>query len=168
MSIDTRQPKRVVTGRHVLIALLAFFGVVFAANGAFIWLALGTFTGLQEDGSYQRGRTYQHALDAAAAQAARGWRLQLDHQVGAGGALLLEVVLRDRDGAAVDGIAVHGQLRRPADAAFDQDLTFTGQGDGRYRATVPLAGAGQWDIWLETAQHGGVPHRHRQRIWVAP
>ncbi len=168
MSAGAGQPKRAITGRHVLFALLAFFGVIFAANGAFIWLALGTFTGLQEDGSNQRGLGYQQQLDAAAAQAARGWQLQLEHLVGADGQLLLQVALRDRDGAAVDGIAVLGQLRRPADASFDQDLTFTPEGGGRYRAAVDLAGPGQWDIWLETARHGGVPHRHRQRIWVAP
>ncbi len=37
---------RPITGRAVLFGLLAFFGVVFAVNGALIFFALDSWSGL--------------------------------------------------------------------------------------------------------------------------
>ena len=39
---------RRITGRHVLFGMLAFFGVVFTANGVMMWMAARTFDGVDE------------------------------------------------------------------------------------------------------------------------
>lgn len=160
--------KRPLTGRHVLLALLAFFGVVFAANGAFVYLALGSWSGVADDNAYGRGLHYQAQLDAAKAQAARGWTLDLARQTLDDGRIRLDVLLRGPDGAPLDGLTIHGQLRRPAAAALDQAVALVPQGLGHYVADLNIPAAGQWDLWLETGGHDGVPHRHRERLWVAP
>ena len=38
-----------VQGRHVLIGLLIFFGVMFVANGLLVYYAVGTFSGGDRD-----------------------------------------------------------------------------------------------------------------------
>ena len=65
---DLQTTGRRITGRQVLFGILGFFGVVFAANGAFIFFALDSFTGLATDSPYQRGIEYNQTLAAAAEQ----------------------------------------------------------------------------------------------------
>ncbi|RME65985.1 MAG: hypothetical protein D6782_05200 [Alphaproteobacteria bacterium] len=159
---------RRVTGRQVLAALLAFFTLVFAANGLFVYLALGSWSGLEVEHPYTRGRAYQQALDDAHAQAARGWRLALRHETLGGGRIRLVADLTDAHGQPIDGVTLRAQIRRPAVDAFDQNIVLAPQGQGRYAAVVALAGAGQWDVRLESSGHPGVPQRQHARLWVRP
>ncbi|MHA1599926.1 MAG: FixH family protein, partial [Alphaproteobacteria bacterium] len=46
---------KVLTGRHVLIMVLAFFGLVIAANVIFVVLAWQSWSGLSTDDAYRRG-----------------------------------------------------------------------------------------------------------------
>ena len=36
-----------LTGRHVALMLAAFFGLMFAVNGVFVYFALGSFSGVR-------------------------------------------------------------------------------------------------------------------------
>ena len=47
-----RSGPREVTGRHVLLSLVSFFGVVFAINGALVRAAISTFGGVETASSY--------------------------------------------------------------------------------------------------------------------
>src|SRR2546430_14708138 len=58
---------RPLTGRTVLVCLIAFFGVVALANAIMIRAAVSTFGGLETSSSYQAGLAF--ARDAAAARA---------------------------------------------------------------------------------------------------
>ena len=46
--MTARVPARRWTGRHVLVALLLFFGVIAAVNGAMVWFALHSWPGRSE------------------------------------------------------------------------------------------------------------------------
>ena len=48
-------------GRHVLMMLFAFFGVIFAVNGYFLFSALSTHTGVVAVEPYRKGLAYNHA-----------------------------------------------------------------------------------------------------------
>ena len=61
-----------VTGRHVLMMMLGFFGVIFAVNGVFAFLAIDTFTGLETEQAYLKGLDYNRTLTAAAEQRTTG------------------------------------------------------------------------------------------------
>jgi len=63
------------TGLTVLLALLGFFGVVFAVNGVMIFAALSTLTGVDTASAYQAGRMFEHDVAMAHAQDARHWQV---------------------------------------------------------------------------------------------
>src|SRR5690606_40142354 len=91
-----------LTGRHVLIGVLAFFGTVFLANGIFLYSALSTYTGVASDEPYRKGLHYNKRIAAAERQESLGW--SADARLGPGEGLSL--VLRDRNGRPVSGLFV--------------------------------------------------------------
>lgn len=151
-----KAPKGELTGRHVLMMVIAFFGVIIAANVVFITQAVRTFPGEDVRRSYVQGLNYNETLADREAQAALGWRaaaaLRRDDQ----GAALIEVLLIDRDGRPIEDAALEGALRRPVEARDDQALVFTPQGEGRYVAAVADLAPGQWDLRARAAR--GVNH----------
>ena len=54
--------------RWIPYAFLGFFAVVLLANGAMIWLAFATWTGLETEGAYQKGLAYNRTLAETEAQ----------------------------------------------------------------------------------------------------
>ena len=45
-------------GVHVLLMVLGFFGVIFAANLVFVFVSLETFSGIETENAYEVGRNY--------------------------------------------------------------------------------------------------------------
>ena len=121
---------RILTGRHVLFGLLAFFGFVLLANAVFIYLALDTFTGLTTDNAYQRGLQYNETLEARAAQRELGWSAQVTFAESGGEAGVLTVVLKDRAGAPLEDLRVSGEVRRPTHEGHDRAVTLARSGAG--------------------------------------
>jgi nitrogen fixation protein FixH len=155
----TLHRERRLTGRHVLIATLAFFGFVVAANLAFVFLALGTFSGTVSDRAYQEGLAYNERLAAAAEQRSRGWTGSLT--------LLpegLSLTLEDRDGTPVSGLALVARLSRPATRAFDSNVLLTELVPGRYVAPAELA-SGNWLVVIEGSDAAGRSFRTEGRLW---
>ena len=70
-----------IKGKHVLFAMLSFFGVILVVNGVFTYFALSTFTGVSTDDAYRRGRAYNQTIEAAMEDQAlllwQGARVQL-------------------------------------------------------------------------------------------
>jgi nitrogen fixation protein FixH len=68
---------RNVNGRDVLAILLSFFGVIFAVNGALIYAAVSTHTGLVANEPYRKGLAYNERILADERQAQLGWSERL-------------------------------------------------------------------------------------------
>ena len=84
-------------GRHVLLGLVAFFGLIFLVNGIFIYYALTTFGGGDTSDPYRKGLNYNETVAEAARDAELGWQAQLTYGT-ASGRLMLS--LTDRNGHA--------------------------------------------------------------------
>jgi nitrogen fixation protein FixH len=157
-----------LTGRHVLFALLGFFGVMLIANGFFIYFALSTYQGLDNPNAYERGVNYNQRIEAAEKQAALGW----SHQVVAGDVGKLQVIIRDRTGQPVTGLIVSGEIRRAVGEDAGLPLKLESAGDGSYRAGVAEAEAGNWIVSLDAARLQGngmeTVYRIKERIWLKP
>ncbi|MEQ1868253.1 MAG: FixH family protein, partial [Micropepsaceae bacterium] len=69
---------RELKGTHVLIALLAFFGVTLAVNIALATYAISSFSGEDVAKPYQQGLDYNKALEARAAQRDLGWSASIN------------------------------------------------------------------------------------------
>ena len=99
-------------GRHVLWVFLGFFATVFVVNGAMIYSAVSTYSGLVANEPYRKGLHYNERIAAAERQANLGWTDTL--QVGRDGQV--RMLLSDADGRAG---ARHAGCRR-AGASFHQ------------------------------------------------
>lgn len=129
------------------------FAIVIAVNGALIYYAQSSFSGLETEHAYDRGLDYNRTLEAAAAQEKLGWRGDVALAQAADGKHELAVLFADRLERPIDGLKVEAHLLRPANAGMDLDLTLHGQGNGRYAAAVALPALGQWEIRIVARDH---------------
>jgi nitrogen fixation protein FixH len=152
-----------LTGRHVLIALLTFFGIVIAVNAAFVHIALSSWTGLTDHDSYRTGLSWNRTLERDAAQTALGWTSDVATRVvlGADGdrSLGVSLTLRDSAGRPVRGLAFTGEARHPVIEADDRMLEFSESAPGVYVATAVLPGAGDWELKLTAKRPDGTDFR---------
>lgn len=153
-----------LTGRHVLIFMLAFFGAVFAITGSFLWIAFKTFPG-DNPAAYRRGLYYNRTLAEAARQDRLGWQIAAAYEIGLRGEGHLVVRLADSAGRALTGEQVVARLGRPATDRFDRSVALESRGEA-YAASIQLD-PGSWDVELRVnAQGEGTPFNAKLRIWI--
>lgn len=153
-------------GRHVLMALVAFFGVMLVVNGIFVYFAVATFSGGDTSNPYRKGLDYNETLAAAERLAARGWQSQIayDDRVGR-----LSVSVRDREEAPVTGLSIEAGLSRPATAQEDRAVGLTEAEPGVYAAEIKLA-PGLWVISVAPSEANDASepvYRLKHRLFVA-
>jgi nitrogen fixation protein FixH len=161
--------ERTLTGWHVLGILVAGFGFVFAVNGFMAALAIGTFSGLDGDDSYQSGLEYNRTMAEADAQLKLGWHSAVSL---APGGKNVQVAMKDREGAAIHGLTVTGTIGRAATNKFDRSLTFKETSPGIYTATEGPSGPGSWVVSLSALRLTGnelqTLYRLKERLWLKP
>ena len=165
MTSSVKTEKR-LTGRGVLAWLFGFFALIFAANGAFIYFAMSSWTGLEVESSYKAGQAYQGVLDEASRQAARGWQVSAHLDRDTGGHATMRIVARDKAGAPVSGLVFTARLERPTHRAEDRTLTLAERDIGIYVGTMDDLEPGQWDLHLEGAGSEGIVFRSRNRLFL--
>lgn len=129
------------------------FAVIIAANGALVYFAQSTFSGLETEHSYDRGLDYNRTLEAAAAQEKLGWRAEIVLSAEASAGHELAVSFADRLERPIDNLKVEAHLVRPASQGMDMVLALDGKGNGRYAAPVSLPALGQWEIRIVARDH---------------
>ncbi|NQW02189.1 MAG: FixH family protein [Rhodospirillales bacterium] len=139
-----------ITGRTVLLSMLAFFGVIFAVNGAFLYFALSSFPGMSTQHAYEEGVAYNQTLARAARQQAVGWVSEVAFDDNGD----IAVRISNRTGAAVGGLDIAALLMRPAQNTLDQKLTLVEVQPGHYRSPVSKVIAGRWRFELSARQNG--------------
>ena len=145
-------PGPVIGGRHVLLALIAFFGVMVLVNALFLYFAVATFSGGDASNAYSKGLHYNERLVAAKLQGERGWRSELAYDDKTG---RLSLKVLDRAAAPVNGLQVVADLERPATDREDRNVVLKELGEGVYATTVGLA-PGAWVVVIESSRRGDV------------
>ncbi len=130
-------PAGTFTGRHMLAILLAFFGVIFAANFTMAYFAFSSWTGLVVKNSYVASQQFNETT-AALEKAALGVDVAATYANGQ-----LTLTLRDQDGKAVLASNVVVTLGRPSHEDEDQEIALNPQGGGVFVSSHSLA-KGQW------------------------
>lgn len=151
--------------RWIPWTFVAFFAVVLGANGALVYFAAASWTGLETKEYYIKGLTYNRTLDEVALQRELGWKGQLALRRAAKGDHELVVELRDAKGRGLSGGTVQAAFVRPTHTGFDFSLTLADRGKGRYRAAVAPPLPGQWDVHV-TVLHPYGEYRMTQRLMV--
>lgn len=107
------------TGRHMLILITAFFGIIIIANVYLVRSALRSYPGEDIKQSYRQGLAYNQTLAARAAQTATGWRADITTSTGQ-----VELSITDENQLAIRGLMITGLLKHPAKTALDVPLQF--------------------------------------------
>lgn len=141
------------------------FAIVIAVNGALVYFAQSSFSGLETEHAYERGLHYNQALEAAAAQEALGWRGEITLVKALNDQYELAVHVADRQAMPIDGLEVEAYLRRPANGGLDQSVPLHRQGGGRYAAEIALPALGQWDVRI-VARDGVTSWQESERLFV--
>ncbi|MFL6817558.1 MAG: FixH family protein [Bradyrhizobium sp.] len=138
-----------LTGRKVLVMLLAFFGIVIGANLTMMKLAMQTLPGTEVDSAYSASLAYEKQITAAHDQNARNWKVDAQIVRSVDGVATLQVEARDNTGKPMSGLKFHGRFERPTDRRADQVVALAETGMGVYRGSAPVIAPGQWDLVLE-------------------
>ncbi|MEM7223861.1 MAG: FixH family protein [Pseudomonadota bacterium] len=154
-----------IRGGHVLAMMVGFFAVILLVNLLFIYLAVGSFTGIDTEQAYQKGLGYNDTLQAAENQRELGWAFNVNHE-DLGDQLDLSLQIVDRYGNGIEGLEIEAELRRPTDAALDRGAAFTRYGGGRYGASIPLPSRGNWTLRLTARRDGQPDYRWEKRLWL--
>jgi len=154
---------REVTGRTVLVWIVAFFGVVALVNVVMIRAAVSTYGGLETESSYQAGLAFARETADARAQDALHWRVDARLSPARDGATTLVVAAHDSDGRPLRGLAATARLVHPADQRDDHAVSLQEVRPGEFRGAAPTA-AGQWDLVLELGRDGKRLFRSKNRI----
>lgn len=151
--------------RFIPWLFVAFFLVVFAANGALVAIALESFTGLSTEQAYKKGLAYNQTIAEAEAQEKLGWQFDIDAAGLKRGSGIVAVHARSADGGALTGAHLEARFVRPTSAGTDTRAAFTETAAGRYEAEPALPLAGVWDM-VVVADHDGARYQTIRRVLV--
>ncbi|MEM9630323.1 MAG: FixH family protein [Pseudomonadota bacterium] len=162
---NAKEPKP-MTGKTVLAWLIGFFAVIFAANGIFVYLALGSFPGVVVESSYEAGQNYNSEIAAAKAQEQLNWQVSSEFvSAGEAGHQLL-VTAADAEGTPLYGVDVQATLQHPAQEKADIEVILNADGGGRYLGTLDKVHPGNWMLVLEIEQDGKRVFKSENRIFL--
>ncbi|MER9895420.1 FixH family protein [Mesorhizobium sp. M0119] len=160
MSVNMRRPRE-FTGRHMLLTILSFFGVVVGVNVTMATLASTSWTGLVVENTYVASQQFNKKAQQGRAQAALGWTGKLTI---AGGEVRYS--LTDAGGKTV---AVHGVkvlFRHPAYEAEDKSVTLAAA-SGQIFAAHHIPKDGVWIVEIDADASLAEPYRDVRRIVIS-
>ena len=152
MDNETSNEKK-LTGKHVLLMLFVFFGVMLAVNFYFVYIAISSFPGEDVDNPYTQGLKYNETIASRDAQSELGWSAQIGLR-GASGARELLIHIEDADGFGISYLTLHAELRRTISDKEDMELDLKLLGRGDYGAPIGSMSPGKWEVRLEAYKQG--------------
>ena len=153
-----------LTGWHVLICLLVFFGVVFAVNGTFIYYALATHPGDDVKDAYVAGLEFNGELAEKREQQKLGWQASLAVRPDRRGGQYIEVAFVNSKGEPLRALKINAMLRSPVVASQDHPIKFERAAPGVFQADVNEPPSAQWDLEIEARNDLGAVFRLRHRL----
>lgn len=147
-----------LTGRHVFLILLSFFGLVIAVNVTMATLASGTWPGLVVANSYVESQRFNERVAAARAQQALGYDLAFEQANDQ-----LTLTLRNANGQGVEILGGTVRIGRPVTRTEDRLIDVPAAPSGTVSMPDALAD-GLWvaDVALKLA--GGRVWRYETRF----
>lgn len=131
---------RPFTGRHMLLSMIAFFGVIIAVNILLMVMALTTDNGLVVKNSYVASQDFNRKLADARAQAVLNWSVDIAHADG-----VTTLTYRDADDQPLTGLRVRARIGRPVTDRDDRQVTLYEGAAGTY-TFAGLMPSGYWDV----------------------
>jgi nitrogen fixation protein FixH len=158
-----QKPPRELTGGKVLLWLVAFFGIVFAVNGVLVQAAISTFGGVETLSSYKAGLQFEQEVGLVARQDALHWQVSGTLTRDGAGVAVLDVNVRDAQGAPLAGLSADARLAHPADDRLDRVIAVRRVAAGVYHGAAE-AQPGQWELIVDFYRGDQRVFRSRSRV----
>lgn len=147
------------------------FAVVFAVNITMVTFATSTFSGLAVERAFDKGNAYNAEIAAERAQEALGWSADFGiaesrEEADDARTVVWRLVVADKSGRPVDGLAVSAAVERPAVTGHDIAIVLHPTGPGTYAAETLLPFKGLWVVRLTASRPGDPAYRLRIRAQV--
>ena len=152
--------EREFTGRHMLMVMVAFFGVIIAVNLLMATFASSSWTGLIVKNSYVASQDFNGHIAAARQQEALGWTSSFSGDAGS-----VKVTLADAKQRNLTALKVEAKIYRPVAEAEDHRVALVEGAAGTYAADVEL-GAGIWEADIMARAASGEEYRQIFRFAV--
>ena len=166
-SNDKKQNKSQFTGWHFLIFIVGFFGVVITANVTMAYFAIDTFSGLETDDAYRKGRDYNQTLEAAKQQEALGWQEEINLVKNGSGINAAHYITLILVGAEAEtGLTARLLIRRPATDTEDQMINLVETTPGTFVGVIKLLDEGRWKHSLVITKEDTVIFRKNSEFMV--
>ncbi|MEM9277075.1 MAG: FixH family protein [Pseudomonadota bacterium] len=159
-STTNRKQEFVFTGKHMLLSMVCFFGVIITVNFTMAYLATGTWTGLVVKNSYVASQQFNAELKQAKVQSEAGFISELEYSNGT-----LAFTLKNRDGQRLKLETISAEIGRPAFEQADRKLVFSPVAGDTYEIAVNLA-PGIWALKIE-GKDQGFSYRRDARLYVS-
>jgi len=138
------------------------FGLVIAANGLMVVLAMDSWRGLATESAYEKGVVYNKALEREDRELALGWDLGVEVATPGDSRADVTVALADADGGALIADRVRVGFVRPTQDGYDRIVELQGQGDGTYTTSLQLPLPGLWELRIAAEKGGDTLHETRR------
>jgi nitrogen fixation protein FixH len=160
------QKSREFTGRHMLLTILGFFGVVIGVNVTMATLASKSWTGLVVENTYVASQQFNEKAREGREQAALGWTGKL---IIASGEVRYRLV--DAAGTPVTLHGVKVLFRHPAYEAEDKAIALApasaGPAADQQFAAIHTPKDGVWIIEIDADAGLAEPYRDVRRVMIS-
>jgi nitrogen fixation protein FixH len=163
--LPTARAPGALRGRHVALIFFSFFAIIFVVNGAMMYSAITTYTGIVSNEPYRKGLHYNERIADDERQGKLGWSDNVS--ITRDGRIAITLVA-DRTWP-VTGMKVTAQIGRPSTSRFDSILDLHETAPGRYEAQADPLEAGAWIVALDVRTDGNAAdpvYRMRRRLWL--
>lgn len=154
-----------ISGRIVLISLVAFFAVITAVNAIMATLAIRTFGGVEADNAYRAGLEFSREISAARAQQERNIQVDVVTSRTASGVTRFTLTMRGHDVSIEPQLAARLELRHPANKRRDHIIILERRQAGVFEADA-LVEAGQWNVRVSVDRAGERIFRSVNRVAI--
>ena len=163
----TREPKK-ITGKMVLIWMIAFFGVIIAVNSVFMYFAIYTWPGLTTEDSYKKGVNYNQTLDAAARQSALGWLSTIEIGAGTNTDKPVTIHMTGQANAPLSGLVVTVTIERAVGTHNTQIISMSETAPGIYSGIFKAQEQGRWIAEITAAGPNNASYRMKHQVLISP
>ncbi|MGX9181704.1 FixH family protein [Mesorhizobium sp. BHbdii] len=161
------QSRREFTGKHMLLTVLGFFGIVIGVNLTMATLASTSWTGLVVENTYVASQQFNEKAREGQVQAALGWEGRLTIVSGE-----VRYSVSDAKGTMVPLHGVRVLFRHPAYDAQDRAVTLAAASGGRPDSLGEFAARhtpkdGVWIVEIDADAGLALPFRDVRRIMIS-
>jgi len=147
------------TGKHMILVMVCFFGIIIIVNFTMAYLASNTWTGLVVKNTYVASQHYNETLEAAEKQNALGFSSTISYRKNQ-----LVFSIKDREGKQVAIANPTLKIGRPAYEQADQVMSFFPGKNFSNHIPIRLK-LGVWALTI-TGEVSGEPYRRDARLFV--